>query len=70
MKGREPESIPQSGLVITPDSLGESFERAKSLLTQGRSDQHKNEAMIALQMIQNALSVHYEVYAVEESVTE
>ena len=70
MKVRKTESIPQSGLVITPDSLGESFERAKSLLTQGRSDQHKNEAMIALQMIQNALSVHYEVYAVEESVTE
>ena len=71
LKGKKPVSIPQSGLVATPDTLDEALNNAKSLLTQGASRKHKlqnvyvNDVLIALQMIQNTLSKNYEVYEVE-----
>ena len=72
LKGKQPVSIPLSGLVATPDTLDEALDKAKSLLTQGASRKYKlqnvyvSDVLIALQMIQNTLSKNYEVYEVEK----
>ena len=76
LKGKQPVSIPLSGLVATPETLDEALKRAHSLLTQGASRKHKlqnvyvSDVLIALQMIQNTLSKNYEVYEVENKDTE
>ena len=63
-------SIPSSGLVATPDTIDQAFDRAKQLLTG--SAHHKTQrlqrvftvdVLTALQMIQNTLSENYEVFS-------
>ena len=72
LKGKKPVSIQQSGVVATPDTLDEAWDKSKSLLTQGASRKYKlqnvyvSDVLIALQMIQNTLSKNYEVYKVDK----
>ena len=67
LKDKHPESIPYSGLVATPETLDEAFNRAKSSLIQGANDKYElqnvyvSDVLIALQMIQNTLSKKYYV---------
>tara|TARA_X000001388_G_scaffold18730_1_gene12119 strand:+ start:953 stop:1183 length:231 start_codon:yes stop_codon:yes gene_type:complete len=73
---KHPESIPYSGLVATPETLDEAFDRAKSSLIQGANDKyelqnvHVSDVLIALQMIQNTLSKKYYVLPAIEQDTE
>ncbi len=76
MKDKHPESIPYSGLVATPETLDEAFDRAKSSLIQGANDKYElqnvyvSDVLIALQMIQNTLSKKYDVYRKVEQESE
>ena len=76
MDDKHPESIPYSGLVATPETLDEAFDRAKSSLIQGANDKYElqnvyvSDVLIALQMIQNTLSKKYYVLPAIEQDTE
>ena len=76
MEDKHPESIPYSGLVATPETLDEAFDRAKSSLIQGANDKYElqnvyvSDVLIALQMIQNTLSKKYYVLPAIEQDTE
>ena len=65
MKDKNPESIPYSGLVATPETIEEALLKAKSLLTQSANNEYElqnvyvSDVLIALQMIQNTLSKKY-----------
>ena len=65
MKDKNPESIPYSGLVATPETIEEALLQAKSLLTQSANNKYElqnvyvSDVLIALQMIQNTLSKKY-----------
>ena len=65
MKDKTPESIHYSGLVATPETIDEAFDRAKSSLIQGANHKHElqnvyvSDVLIALQMIQNTISKKY-----------
>ena len=65
MKDKNPESIPYSGLVATPETIEEALLKAKSLLTQSANNKYElqnvyvSDVLIALQMIQNTLSKKY-----------
>jgi hypothetical protein len=65
LKDKNPESIPYSGLVATPETIEEALLKAKSLLTQSANNEYElqnvyvSDVLIALQMIQNTLSKKY-----------
>ena len=76
LEDKHPESIPYSGLVATPETIDEAFDRAKSSLIQGANRKYKlqnvyvSDVLIALQMIQNTLSKKYYVLPAIEQDTE
>ena len=55
-------SIPKCNLVTTHNSIKEAFSYSLEFLSAGRSKVIHKDALIALQMIQNTLSEHYDVY--------
>ena len=61
-KNRTPVKIPSCGLVSTHESITEALEYAIEFIGSGRSGAIQKDVMIALQMIQNTLSEHYDVY--------
>ena len=59
---RAPVSIPSCGLVSTHTTITEALEYAIEFVGSGRSGAIQKDVMIAVQMIQNTLSEHYDVY--------
>ena len=59
---RTPVNIPSCGLVSTHDTISEALEYAVEFVSSGRSGAIQKDVMIAVQMIQNTLSEHYDVY--------
>ena len=59
---RTPIEIPSCNLVSTHSSISEALEYALEFLSSGRDDAIKKDVYIALQMIQNTLSDHYDIY--------
>jgi len=59
---RSPISIPSCGLVSTHTTITEALEYAVEFIGSGRSGAIQKDVMIAVQMIQNTLSEHYDVY--------
>ena len=59
---RTPVSIPKCNLVTTHNSIKEAFSYSIEFLSASRTETIHKDTLIVLQMIQNTLSEHYDVY--------